>query len=62
MVTPKIKELEQSLEIMDRYGMDEAWLERIDGKLYTFQCETTGSDSVYVTEQILIEWIDNLKS
>jgi len=62
MVTPKIKELEQSLEIMDRYSMDEAWLERIDGKLYTFHCETTGSDSVYVTEQILIEWIDNLKS
>lgn len=62
MIEPTLSELEHSLNIMNRYDMEEAWLERIDGKLYTFQSRPSGEESIYVTESTLIDWIENLKN
>jgi predicted transcriptional regulator of viral defense system len=62
MIDPTLKELENSLSIMNRYDMEEAWLERIDGKLYTFQSRPSGEENIYVTESTLIDWIENLKN
>jgi len=62
MIEPTLKELENSLNVMIRYDMEEAWLERIDGKLYTFQSRPSGEENIYVTESTLIDWIENLKN
>ena len=60
-VTPTLNELEKALDTMTRYNMYEAWLERIEGKLYTFQSRPSGTDFVHVTDSSLEDWIVYLK-
>lgn len=62
MISPTLQQLENALSTMIRYNMEEAWLEIIDGKLYTFHSKPTVGDSIYVTENTLIDWIENLKN
>lgn len=62
MISPTLQQLENALSIMIRYNMEEAWLEIIDGKLYTFQSRPSGDESIYVTENTIIDWIENLKN
>jgi hypothetical protein len=46
---------------MTRYNMYEAWLERLDGKLYTFQSRPSGTEAIHVTDSSLEDWIVHLK-
>jgi hypothetical protein len=36
-------------------------LEKIDGKLYTFQSRPSGTEAIYVTDSSLEDWIVHLK-
>lgn len=61
-VMPTLSELEKALDIMTRYNMYEAWLERLeDGKLYTFQSRPSGTEAIHVTDSSLEDWIHHLK-
>ena len=60
-VMPSLSELEKALDIMTRYNMYEAWLEKIDGKLYTFQSRPSGTEAIYVTDSSLEDWITHIK-
>jgi hypothetical protein len=60
-VMPTLSELEKALDIMTRYNMYEAWLERLDGKLYTFQSRPSGTEAIHVTDSSLEDWITHLK-
>jgi hypothetical protein len=46
---------------MTRYNMYEAWLERLDGKLYTFQSRPSGTEAIHVTDSSLEDWITHIK-
>ena len=61
-MTPTLTELEKALETMIRYNMYEAWLERLDGKLYTFQSRPSGTEFIHVTDSSLEDWIFYLKN
>jgi hypothetical protein len=60
-VMPTLGELEKAFDTMMRYNMSEAWLEKIDGKLYTFQSRPSGTEAIYVTDSSLEDWIVHLK-
>jgi hypothetical protein len=60
-VMPTLSELEKALDTMTRYNMYEAWLERIDDKLYTFQSRPSGTEAIHVTDSSLEDWIVHLK-
>jgi hypothetical protein len=60
-VMPTLSELEKAFDTMTRYNMYEAWLERLDGKLYTFQSRPSGTDAIHVTDSSLEDWIVHLK-
>lgn len=62
MTTPTLTELEKALDTMIRYNMYEAWLERLDGKLYAFQSRPTGTEFIHVTDSSLEDWIFHLKN
>ena len=60
-VMPTLSELEKALDTMTRYNMYEAWLERLDGKLYTFQSRPSGTEAIHVTDSSLEDWIEHMK-